>query len=386
MKRGPEPRYNALISSGALERDEAQALAAARLQQLYTEMRAYCRSQGGWFRRRRPPPRGVYLWGGVGRGKTLLMDLFFNNADIRRKRRVHFHEFMADVHARIADWRAAPARARRGHNGVNKKAPDDPIAPVAYDLAAESILLCFDEFQVDDIADAMVLGRLFEALFEQGVVVVATSNRRPGDLYKDGLNRQLFLPFIELFKSRVDVIEVEAEKDYRLETLASAAVYHQPLGPAADAAMDAAWRKLLSGAVERKHEVPVKGRTLIAARTARGAARFTFSELCEAPLGASDYLALTRHFGALFLDHIPVMKRDKRNEAKRFVTLIDTLYDTRTKLVCSADAEPDALYPEGDGAFEFERAASRLIEMRAARYLAKEQRRAPAERTDESVT
>ena len=324
----------------------------------------------GLFAHRPPPPRGVYLWGGVGRGKTLLMDLFFNNTPHPAKRRAHFHEFMLDIHERIAAWRAAPDGARRRHKAWSRKAPDDPIPLVAHDVAAGARLLCFDEFQVTDIADAMILGRLFSALFEHGIIVVATSNRPPDDLYKDGINRQLFLPFIELFKERLDVFEIASARDYRLEKLEGAPVYHSPLGPEADAAMDKAWTRMICGARERRERLTVKGRPLTVRRAARDAARFHFDELCARPLGAADYLALARRYGAFFIDRIPQMGPESRNEAKRFVTLLDALYDARAKLVCSAAAEPEALYPAGDGAFEFERTASRLREMRGAAYLA----------------
>lgn len=369
--RGPIDRYKALISEGALTPDPAQAAAAERLQALHRALLRYKGVDRGLFARARPP-RGLYLWGGVGRGKTLLMDLFFNNTVGGPKRRVHFHEFMAEAHDRIAGWRAADPVARRRHKAYNRRNPDDPIPYAAHDIAAEALILCFDEFQVTDIADAMILGRFFEALFARGVVVIATSNRHPDDLYKDGLNRQLFLPFIDLLKSKTEIFELEAAEDYRLSRLTGAPVYHQPLGPAADAAMDAAWENYICGARERREVLRVKGRDITAKRTARGAARFTFAELCERPLGAGDYLSLARRYSTLFLDRIPVMGPEKRNEARRFVTLIDALYDARVKLVCSADAEPDGLYPQGHGAFEFERTASRLIEMRSTDYLAAE--------------
>ncbi len=382
--RGPLERYRALVKSGALTADAAQEAAMDRLQRLSETLPAYetaaarGRAKRGFFARALQPrnmptqPAGLYLWGGVGRGKTLLMDLFFNNTDISAKRRVHFHEFMAETHDRIAAWRAADLKTRKQHRAFSKANPDDPIPFAALDIANDALLLCFDEFQVSDITDAMILGRLFEGLFAQGVVVVATSNRHPDDLYKDGLNRQLFLPFIELLKTRVDVHNLDADRDYRLSQLGGDAVYHHPLGPDANAAMDAAWSRLICGAAEKAETLHVKGRKLVAPRTARGAARFSFTELCEKPLGASDYLAVVNRYSTLFLDAIPAMGPAMRNEAKRFVTLVDAVYDARTKFVCSADAEPDALYRAGDGAFEFERTASRLMEMRSADYLSAE--------------
>lgn len=370
--RGPLPRYRALVEAAALAPDPAQEDAAHRLQALSEALMRRQPNRMALFAPRPATPKGVYLWGAVGRGKSLLMDIFYNNTEVALKRRVHFHEFMAETHERIARWRAADDRAKRRHPRASRTALDDPMPPVAADIADGARLLCFDEFQVNDIADAMILGRLFEALFAEGVVIVATSNRAPDDLYKDGLNRQLFLPFIAMLKARLEIVRLDADRDYRLDRLGVAPVYHAPLGPESDAAMDRAWTAMIAGATEQAETLTVKGRAIVARRTARGLARFTFEELCAAPLGAEDYLALTRRYSALFIDRIPRMGPENRNEAKRFMTLIDAIYENRTKLVCSAAAAPAALYPEGHGAFEFERAASRLVEMQSRDYLAAE--------------
>lgn len=369
--RGPLPEYRALVDAGALDADPAQEAAAERLQSLEEDLaRARPSPLARLFGARPKPVKGVYLWGAVGRGKSLLMDLLFNNSAAQPKRRVHYHEFMIEAHQRIAAFRAASEKEKKRWRGVNPKHPDDPMPPVARALGDDARLLCLDEFQVADIADAMILGRLFDALFQRGVTLVATSNRPPDDLYKDGLNRQLFLPFIDMLKTRLDVVELVAARDYRLERLAGAPVYYAPLGPAADAAMDHAWARYIAGAREHYDRLDVQGRIVHVRRAARGAARFDFSELCEKPLGPADYLAVADRYGALFLERIPRMTPAMRNEARRFVNLIDALYDARAKLVCSADGEPDELYPAGDGAFEFERTASRLVEMRSAGYLA----------------
>ncbi|MEM9704547.1 MAG: cell division protein ZapE [Pseudomonadota bacterium] len=373
MMHGPSSRYDVLITEGALDADPAQAAAIEKLQALHDALEKHRADRKGLFRRRpSPPPRGLYLWGGVGRGKTLLMDLFFNNTSVEPRRRLHFHEFMAEAHDRIGDWRVAETRKKRAHPAYDKASADDPIPYAAYDLAAEAQLLCFDEFQVTDIADAMILGRLFEGLFRNSVVVVATSNRTIDDLYKDGLNRQLFLPFIDMLKEKTESFRLDSGEDYRLKRLVGAPIYYSPLGADADAAMDAAWARVICGANERRDSFTVKGRTLTFERTARDAVRTDFKTLCAQPLAANDYLEMTRRYATIFIDQIPMMGPENRNEAKRFVTLIDAIYDSRTKLVCSADAEPDDLYPKGDGAFEFERTASRLMEMRSAEYLAAE--------------
>ena len=358
------------VDSGLLTPDADQERAAEELTELCGRLRRWKPGRKSLFGKAKPAPRGLYLWGGVGRGKSMLMDLFIGVAPVDPKRRVHFHPFMQDVHARITAWRKLTPGQRRRRREYVRGAGDDPIPPVARALVSEARLLAFDEFQVTDIADAMILGRLFEHMFKEGCVVVATSNRHPDDLYRNGINRQLFLPFIALWTDRLDLFALDGETDYRLRQLEAAPVYYSPLGSEADTAMDAAWERLTQGAVPQSCTLTVQGRELLVEREAAGVARFGFEELCARPLGAADYLALAGRFHTILLDGVPQLSPEKRNEAKRFVTLIDALYEARTKLVMSADAEPDALYPDGDGAFEFERTASRLIEMRSHDYLA----------------
>lgn len=347
------------ISRGRLERDDAQRAAAERLTRLSKEIEDW---QGGrrkgLFSKPRPSPEGVYLWGGVGTGKSLLMDLFYQSVSLEKKRRTHFHQFMLEIHARLNEERQHRDR--------------DPLPRVATAVAEETRLLCFDEFQVTNVADAMILGRLFEGLFDKGVVIVSTSNRVPDDLYKDGLNRQLFLPFIDMLKQKLDIFRLDTGRDYRLERLEAAPVYYTPLDSNARQAMDEAFDRLTMGAEIRQCTVTVQSRELDIPREAAGVARFTFDELCKQPLGAGDYLAIAGHFNTILIDDVPVMTPDRRDWAARFVTLIDTLYETRTKLVMSAAADPDGLYRDGDGAFEFKRTASRLMEMRSRDYLASE--------------
>ena len=362
-------KYQARIDKGQLAPDPVQAQAAAALDDL--SRRLANRPKAGWFSKP-APVKGLYLWGGVGRGKSMLMDLFFEDAPVPTRRRVHFHEFMAEVHDLLDAWRKLPDDARKQSEWRVKGAGDDPIAPVAKQIASQASLLCFDEFQVTQIADAMVLARLFEALLERGITMVATSNRHPDDLYKDGINRPLFLPFTGYLKEHCEILELSSERDYRLDRLIEAPVWYSPLDENADDALDAAWMRLTSGADPQHCVLTIKGRKLEVHREAAGVARFTFPELCARPLGARDYLAIAAHFNTIILSDIPELGPENRNEAARFVALIDALYEAKVKLVASAAAEPDVLYLEGDGSFEFQRTASRLHEMRSTDYLAEE--------------
>jgi cell division protein ZapE len=364
--------YAALVAAGEIERDPAQEAAVARLADLEARLQEYRLARKssalGWLFGRREalkqPIRGLYLFGDVGRGKTMLMDLFFATSPVLRRRRAHFHEFMLDVHDRVHAWRQ---QRKRG-----EVKGDDPIEPVAAALADEAWLLCFDEFHVTDIADAMILGRLFTQLFARGVVVVATSNVAPDDLYKEGLNRALFVPFIGLLKQQMEVMRLAARTDFRLEKFTGQSVWFTPVDEDADVALDMAWERLTGMLEGERVKLALKGRTVDVPQAARGVARFNFSQLCEQPLGAADYLKIAHEFHTLVIDHIPVMTYENRNAAKRFITLIDTLYDNGVKVVASANAEPDALYlaTEGVEAMEFKRTTSRLIEMRSDDYLA----------------
>ncbi|MDX8527350.1 cell division protein ZapE [Mesorhizobium sp. MSK_1335] len=364
-------RYDHLVQSGAVERDPAQERIVAALDRLIDEISAkrlaHKSSALGWLfaakRQPRESVKGLYIHGGVGRGKTMLMDMFFELLPVRRKRRVHFNDFMADVQDRIQKHR----QARK--NGDVKE--DDPIPPVARALADEAWVLCFDEFSVTDIADAMILSRLFSALFAGGVVLVATSNVAPENLYRDGLNRQLFLPFIALLERNAGVMTLDAEKDYRQDKLNRQPIYVTPDNAAADHALDEAWTAMTRGQPAGEVTLTLKGRQLVVPRAAGDAARFSFADLCEKPLGARDYLAIAARFSTVFIDHVPVLGEGKRNEAKRFILLIDTLYDHRMRLVISAAAPPEGLYTakRGTEVFEFERTASRLVEMQSRDWL-----------------
>ena len=375
-------RYRGLIAAGEIERDAAQQNVVAKLGALETELAQRQAGRKSAFRFGRRPsraPKGLYIFGEVGRGKTLLMDLFFAASPLPRKRRVHFHEFMMDVHARVHDWRQ---KLKRG-----QVSGDDPIAAVASTLAQEADLLCFDEFSVTDICDAMILARLFTHLFDAGIVVVATSNTAPDDLYAGGLNRALFVPFIALLKDHVEVVRLAARTDFRLEKLGQAPVWHVPADAAAAAALDQAWRALTGGAAGAAQALSVQGRRVQVPRAARGVARFGFADICEAPLGPADYLKLAHEFHTLMIDAIPVMRSDRRNAANRFITLIDTLYDRAVKLVASAEAEPAGLYTGSDGfeARAFKRTASRLMEMRSPEYLALAPGRRRAQASEEGI-
>jgi cell division protein ZapE len=371
IRNGPLPAYRALVAAGALSPDPSQALAAERLQMLWARLRGYdpplrpaqTNTLLARFRRRKPVdeasdyPHGLYLVGEVGRGKSMLMDLFFAAADVGRKRRIHFHQFMQDVHARIFAWKRRNPQT------------DDPIPPLADGLAAEAALLCFDEFQVNDIADAMILGRLFQALFDRQVVVVATSNIVPDDLFKGKPGRDAFLPFIGLIKQHLDVLVLDAGLDFRRARLRGMPTWHVPADARADGALDRAFAGLTSGKPPRAERLTVMGRTLVVPLAADGVARFDFDTLCGTALGAGDYLALATHFHTLVLDGVPRLSPENYDRARRFITLIDALYDHRVKLVASADATPDQLYERGEGARAFERTASRLEEMQSQEWL-----------------
>jgi cell division protein ZapE len=357
--------YDRRLADGAIAADPAQAAALAALVRLEGELAG----QGpvGLFQKplfHKPQvPRGVYLWGPVGRGKSMLMDLFFEAAPDPRKRRLHFLDFMARVHRLVGDWRGGDAAARRRAFGQARG--EDPIPPVADVIAGEARLLCFDELQVTDIADAMILGRLFEALFARGVTLVATSNRPPEDLYLSGINRQLFLPFIAMLKARLDIVAVEGARDYRVARPREAGRWFSPIDPDNERAFEAMWREALDGEAETGVTLEVLGRQEHWPRAARGLLRAHFASLCVHALGPEDYLAIARRFDTVFLERAPKLGPEKRNEARRLATLVDALYEARARLVVLAAGEPDSLYPAGDQAFEFERTASRLKEMRS---------------------
>ena len=350
--------YQHRLESGALKADPAQRAVAAKLDQLAGAL-ADTAPSGlfGRFRKPAPPPRGLYIHGEVGRGKTMLMDLFYAAADVSPKRRVHFHAFMQDVHKRLF-------AARQSH-------AQDAIAPVAKALASEARLLCLDEMQITDIADAMIVGRLFEGLIAAGTVIVTTSNLKPDDLYRNGLNRPLFEPFIGLIRNRLETVSLQSPTDFRLGRVKAHETFLTPLSPENDARLQNLWQRLTDTEQGQPRDLDVLGRKLHVPQAAAGCARFTFGELCEQPLGPPDYLALAAAFQILFLEHIPALNPDRRNEARRFVLLIDTLYDGKVKLVATSAQAPEGIYPAGDHAFEFGRTVSRLKEMQSASWWGK---------------
>src|SRR4051812_29837247 len=362
-------QYQSLVNSGAIEADPAQAEVADALATLERRLSTYrpARKQGlleRLFSDKSEPPRGLYVHGEVGRGKTMLMDLFFQNCPVEHKRRAHFHEFMAEVHERIYGYRQNIARG--------ELADGDVIGLTAQAIFDQAWLLCFDEFHVTDIADAMILGRLFAKLFELGTVVVATSNVAPDDLYKGGLNRALFLPFIAQISDHMEVLRLDARTDFRLEKLAGVKMWLVPADHAAESALNKAWARMTGNARCKPREIAMKGRVLHVPCSADGVARFSFADLCENPLAASDYLRLAHDYHTIMIDRIPVMDYAERNAAKRFIALIDTLYDNAVKVMASAEADPLSLYiaTEGHEVNEFKRTSSRLIEMSSESYLA----------------
>ena len=373
MTAGPMDAYRALIADGVINPDPIQLAAMETLQALDDSLVEYGRQMGktGWLARltlagnRMAPPTGIYFHGGVGRGKTMLMDLFYDHCRVEdaHKQHVHFHAFMQEVHRRLHSFREAQKAGKMDKNR-------DGVEALAKIIAERAWLLCFDEFHVTDIADAMILGRLFEALFKRGIVVVTTSNRHPTDLYKDGLQRELFLPFIDMIQEKLNVFELDNGMDYRLERLRQLDIYITPANTDADGKLEKAFRELSIGAEAKPRSFTVNGREVEMPKTAEGVAFATFDDLCARPLGPGDYLAFAESFHTVVMKDVPVMGPANRNEAKRFVTLIDALYEAKVKFICSADAGPTELYTEGDGAFEFERTVSRLIEMQSPDYMA----------------
>ena len=376
---GPRARYAALLDDGALKADPVQASVIEKLQELHDHLltlsatkaddgilaRLGLKKWSPWARGRdqaekaMPKERGLYIHGPVGRGKSMLMDLFFETAPIEPKQRVHFHAFMQDVHKSLNDLRQSEA----------DQAADGVMSTLASDIVENTRLLCFDEFHVQNIADAMILGRLFDHLFEAGTIIVATSNFPPDRLYENGLNRDRFLPFIERLKSQLEIAALAGPTDYRLGRLLDRPVYYSPTGPEADQALAAIFAELTDDAAGEIEEIEINSRRLVIPKAARGVAWFSFADLCGQPLWASDYLALTERYHTIMMQDVPKLTLDMHNEARRFMTLVDALYECRVNLILSADAEPHKLYQAGDGAFEFERTASRLMEMRSRDYI-----------------
>jgi cell division protein ZapE len=371
--KGPVANLAARRIAGQVQADPVQEKIVLRLQAVHEQLAAVAveppkpglLARLGLVSAPKPPqgPHGLYIWGPVGRGKSMLMDLFFDDAPVARKRRVHFHEFMLEVHDRLH---------RRREELAAKGAPPeaDTIVPIAKEIARETRLLCFDEFQVTNIADAMILGRLFETLFDEGVTVVATSNRAPDDLYKNGLQRDRFLPFIDLLKQRLEILELGGGHDYRMDRLRELDVYLTPPGASANAKLDEAFRALAGGADGEPRVLRTQGRDVDVPRAAPGVAMAHYLDWCAKPMGAADFLCIADHFHTVIVADVPKMGPDSQDKAARFVTMIDTFYEKKVKFICSAAAPPDKLYVEGDGAFEFQRTVSRLMEMQSPEYLA----------------
>jgi cell division protein ZapE len=370
--KGPVVNLALRRAAGEIHADPVQERIVARLQAVYdqlTAMAAHPAKPGllarlGLGRAAKPPagPPGLYIWGPVGRGKSMLMDLFFADAPVAKKRRVHFHEFMLEVQERL--------HRRREKLAAEGAPPEaDTIVPVAREIAAQTQLLCFDEFQVTNIADAMILARLFETLFEQGMTVIATSNRQPDDLYKDGLQRDRFLPFIDLLKQRLDILELGGEHDYRMDRLRNFDVYLTPAGAWANAKLDEAFRALAAGADGEPRVLRTQGRDVEIPRAAPGVAMAHDLDWCAKPMGAADFICIAENFHTVIVADIPKMGPDSQDKAVRFITMIDEFYEKKVKFICSAATAPSGLYTEGEGAFEFQRTVSRLMEMQSPEYL-----------------
>lgn len=388
IKNGPEAEYQLLMAEGELKPDSDQARVVSGLERLHGELINYpeagSRQLGflfnsrwsarlfGWLRKNRQLPKGIYMYGGVGRGKSMLMDLFFSVAPLKTKRRVHFHEFMLDIHARlqVLRGRSTNERSKRGWRTDD----EDPIPAVARQIASETTLLCFDELQITDIADAMILARLFKALFDRGVIVVATSNRPPDDLYKNGLNRQRFSPFIDQLKETLEIVPLDGPTDYRYDRLKGVDTYYSPVNEETTAKLSEAFFRLTDRDVKDRAKVPsvelnIQGRTLFVPKAARGVAVFSFKRLCANPLGSADYITIARTFHTVIMVAIPQLGKENHDQAKRFITFIDALYEHGVKFLCSAAVLPHSLYETGDSSFEFERTISRLMEMQSEDYL-----------------
>jgi cell division protein ZapE len=374
LGKGPAANLAARRAAGEVHADPVQERVVLRLQAIYDRLAAAAAphpprrgllARLGLVRAPKPPdgPHGLYIWGPVGRGKSMLMDLFFADAPVAKKRRVHFHEFMLEVQARLHN-----RREKLAAEGAPPEA--DTIVPIAREIAEETRLLCFDEFQVTNIADAMILARLFETLFGEGITVIATSNRKPDDLYKDGLQRDRFLPFIDLIKQRLEILELGGNHDYRLDRLRNFDVYLTPSGAWANAKLDEAFRALSDGADGEPRVLRTQGRDVDIPRAAPGVAMAHYLDWCAKPMGAADFLCIADHFHTVIMADIPRMGPDSQDKAARFVTMIDTFYEKKVKFICSAATAPSGLYVEGDGAFEFQRTVSRLMEMQSPEYLA----------------